>query len=182
MINHTRTLLLNTAAGQNIGDHAEYIDPTFGPLAYPAWMLGIATTLFPEELSLTQRNIRAAGCMQLLHQSELLPYTLLYDTRFTYAVTGTSYIETADEQARLDVPDMLQRLARVGQLNGVEAMLFQTQDIQADELAQLRTLWYQTTDAVLRCGAFMLAFMIQAERLRRYGNLSTGTSSIVRVR
>lgn len=283
MINHVRTLLLNIGPQQNNGPGAEFIEPTFQAANLPQWMLDVQAVLFPLDASGYQRNLRALMIMQLLHQPDLLPYTLLFDNRYVYSLTDHYFKQTAltgltitqsgtagastlvpvffaDQDPRdlnlkqglyqwmythrisdgnvvtetyngnktnrtvtftngstqhitlipdylllyfedpsdmlsgnfhytvtLEVPlafdpvALLSQFERMDLRDATAARVFDNWSAYDTELANLRVIWYQGTEATLRLGAFILAFAIQLERVRQGVSFSDPASSVARV-
>ena len=91
MINHVRTLLLNQndfTAGQASGNPgAQPIDTAFQPVLVPQPLHDVRDVIIPPGYTPYQQNMTLVSVMKLLHAPELEPYTLLLDSRVTYALT-----------------------------------------------------------------------------------------------
>lgn len=97
MINHIRTLLMNTAPGNNTAPGAEFIDPSYTPVQLPDDLRHIYHKIIPVDISGYGLNFSMLAIMRLLHQPDILPYTLRFDSRITYDLhdnyfTGLNHI------------------------------------------------------------------------------------------
>lgn len=74
---------------------------------------------------------------------------------------------------RLQLPSVFDTLETVRQLEQLDrgghgTAVFEPWDLYTRELADLRDVWYQGSEPLLRLGAFITAYLIQLERIRRY--------------
>lgn len=95
MINHARTLLLNTTT---VGDYAtypgeEYISADFVPLKLTSTLLRIRAGLFGSRPDRLMLNYRGRQLMSLLHATELSQFVLDLDPRVTYDHTAQTFYE-----------------------------------------------------------------------------------------
>ncbi len=96
MVNHARTLLLNTAAKESNAPAyymREWIDPEFVPVTLTTGLQTIRSILFdknPDELLL---NYRARQYMKCLHACELEEYVTQLDSRITYYTEHFSFFK-----------------------------------------------------------------------------------------
>lgn len=90
MINHARTLLLNTAADrmqmQDIG--YEYVPPEFKPALLDSTLSAIRRALFGATPDNYFLNVRARELMGYIHETELAQYVYALDPRVTYWPPG----------------------------------------------------------------------------------------------
>lgn len=89
MINHARTLLLNTQPQKNQRQDAgyEYISETFRPPMLPPTLAPIYKVLFGTKPDMYFLNLRARELLAYIHQTELAEYVYRLDSRVTYATT-----------------------------------------------------------------------------------------------
>lgn len=166
MINHVRTLLLNQLPQPADTPGVEFVDPTFRPVNLPQWMLDVLVVLLPPGSTDEQRNYRMIAVLRILHQIDLLPYTLMFDPRVTYTLSDLyDYLDTAPSQ--IQATQWLDQFERLDARTGVATQLFGDWSEYTTQLAALRILWYQSAEAVQRLGSFILAAAIQIERMRR---------------
>lgn len=86
MINHGRTLLMNSSGTELVPDWVlgeQLIDPTFVALALPQYLLDIRHRLFGAAPDRQFMNYRLAQYMNVLHATELLDYLTALDPRMT---------------------------------------------------------------------------------------------------
>lgn len=85
MINHARTLLLNISGADTAtapGD--EYIPPDFRPVDIDEATAAVRAVLFGPSPDRSLLNVRARQYMTLLHETELAPFAVAFDSRVTY--------------------------------------------------------------------------------------------------
>jgi hypothetical protein len=93
MINHIRTLLLNTDGTNNPGPDfpgEEYVPPSFRARAIPASLQSIYYALISRDSDRLAKNIRLHQYMAILHASPLKNYVTALDNRITYDPTSSS--------------------------------------------------------------------------------------------
>lgn len=94
MINHFRTLLLNTSATSNVALGKEFIPAVFAPLQnLPTYMQAIYATLFgasPDSLFL---NYRAKQYLSVIAATRLQSYVTQLDSRITYSLSDTTLLD-----------------------------------------------------------------------------------------
>src|ERR1700733_15786498 len=87
MINHVRTLLLNTpSAGLPAVGYPgfEFVDPAYAPRTLPTPLQDIYRLLFGDSPDQALLNWRLREYMGILHSSEVSEYVLALDPRITY--------------------------------------------------------------------------------------------------
>lgn len=84
MLNHARTLLLNTEGNQPTVPGDELIPPEFAPVALPTPLQQVRQRLFGVAPDRTMLNYRAFELLTLLHATELEEYVFALDPRITY--------------------------------------------------------------------------------------------------
>lgn len=85
MINHVRTLLLNSlAAGAAQWPAERFVPADFRPRAVPAAARPVYEALFPPGCDRAFRNLRLAQLLPLLHQPQFDALARAYDPRVTY--------------------------------------------------------------------------------------------------
>ena len=89
MINHARTLLLNTRPQKSQRQDAgyEYMPETFRPAALSPALATIYKVLFGTKPDMYFLNLRARELLAYIHQTELAAYAYKLDPRVTYATT-----------------------------------------------------------------------------------------------
>lgn len=95
MINHARTLLLNTTT---VGDYAtypgeEYISSDFVPLKLTSTLQRLRMGLFGSRPDRLMLNYRGRQLMSLLHSTELVEFVLNLDPRITYDLNSQVFYE-----------------------------------------------------------------------------------------
>ena len=98
MINHARTVLLNTRPQKTQRQDAgyEYMPETFRPLALPPALATIHKVLFGTKPDMYFLNLRARELLSYIHQTELAEYAYKLDPRVTYATpTDAPFFENA---------------------------------------------------------------------------------------
>lgn len=86
MINHVRTLLLNTSAGNLSGQApgAEYVDPNYRAAALPPVLAQVHRALFGASNEALYCDYTVAQLLATVHASRLAEDSLLDDPRITY--------------------------------------------------------------------------------------------------
>ena len=164
MINHVRTLLLNRSnalAGTDSGlPYAELIDPGFAPIALPTDLLALRNAFIPAGSSAEQELVCVAYWLHVLHMPELEPYTLRFDTRYTYDLD--EYLSATPART---VTDALTALQGLSLSSGIIPVAFAPWDAAVD-LPVLQQTWQQSPESLMRVGSVLLGYAWQCERLR----------------
>ena len=92
MLNHVRTLLLNSAQAYPDMPGEEHIPSSFRVRDLPSAIQRARTQLFGFAPDRLQMNLRLFQYLQLLHSSELEEYVLDLDPRITYSLDGDPFI------------------------------------------------------------------------------------------
>ena len=92
MINHARTLLLNTRPQNSQRQDAgyEYMPATFRPVALPQALATVYRVLFGTKPDMYFLNLRARELLTYIHQTELAEYVYRLDPRVTYTTTTSA--------------------------------------------------------------------------------------------
>lgn len=182
MINHVRTLLLNRMPAS---DDLEYVDPTYTPIALPAWLSDVQELIVPQQLSTQDAAQRVLQVLQLVHNLDLVKYTKMFDPRIAYSFTDNAFKDlrlTTIADVGLDIPLLLERLEQHDRgSRGGDTVFAAWSEYQA-QLDDLRIIWYQSSEALNRIGAYLLAYCVQVERVRRGVSFrNPNTTTIARV-
>lgn len=86
MINHSRNLLLNRSGDftPSPGYLAEYVDPDFRALTYPASLTEIRSAIIPPGCDAAFADFRMRQCFFAIHSTEYGDSLKTYDPRITY--------------------------------------------------------------------------------------------------
>jgi hypothetical protein len=88
MINHARTLLLNT----QVPNSEIYIPPNFGPVDIPLYLQRFRQTALGDGENIPALEPTVDSWIGLLHQVDREPYILALDNRITYKPLGRKSI------------------------------------------------------------------------------------------
>lgn len=102
MINHFRTLLLNTAPGRARLEPAkgdEYIDPNYVPLVLDTKLKLAYEALMPA-ISRADRNFYAYALLRLAHAPDYEKYVKTFDARIVYDTSTSLYISADTARSR----------------------------------------------------------------------------------
>ena len=166
MINHVRTLLLNRLPASN---DLEYVDPSYVPVVLPAWLADVAEILVPQDLSTQDAAQRVLGLLQPLHNLDMVEYTKMFDPRIAYSFSDNAFKDlrlTPINDVGLDFSLLLERLEQHDRSTGGGDTVFSAWSEYQTQLDDLRTIWYQSSEALNRIAAYLLAYCVQIERIR----------------
>ena len=170
MINHARTLLLNTRAlpAGAVQDPGEtYIDPAFSPVAYVGKLKAMQSLLVPPAPSRAVRNFYVYAMLRLVHAPDYDKYTRTFDARLTYSDDFSPYV--GEEFAAAVWPSLnLDTLytAMSSNIYGGGVSLFDMCPAQASDLAQFKDIWHGALSFKDRISAGILAtyYAMEAQR------------------
>ena len=169
MVNHIRTLLLNTTAAQLTSVSGIYVPRDFAPVRIPDEFKPLSVTLFPAKYSLSERVLLVDALMPILHCGELVPYALRFDTRTTYRDIADDTLTDLCQRTTTDNVYVNALVRRLGSIVGSTVLgtrLF-IWDTYQDDLTALRSVWAGSLEGTLRIGGLVLAYAYQLERARR---------------
>jgi hypothetical protein len=159
MLNHAYTLLLNiTTTG--IATPLRTLAPGFRSVALPPQLAPFQSALYADCGTLQARQERAEACLALLTTPELMPYTLKFDARNTYAITPATLLSmcTTDKTAGFGATT----LTDIDTAVRLCSSLF-TLPGQATDMDTFRRTYYTATDRHTAVGAALLAYIYQLE-------------------
>ena len=143
-------------------------------------MTWVFQRISPSVLSIqfTQRPVQNYS---VVFKSGTTPIASLLDPILSYRLTSSTnmldgdfrFILTYYPQLMFSLPALLTRLSLVQSKAGI---VFDPWGPYASQITELKNLWYQSTEAPVRAGAFLLAYMLQCERLRQGLPLRTNVS------
>lgn len=168
MVNHVRTLLLNSTASSVYDISTIYVPADFKPVTLDGKVLSVGGLLFPASLSLMDRVTLVDNLMHILHTGELEPYTLRFDSRITYipnASLSLYDLAVLPVSLRTTLTSLLDRVGSTVVIGGASTDLFQWAKYSTDMAAFSKT-WTTSPELVLRLGALVLAYAYQVEKLR----------------
>lgn len=102
MINHFRTLLLNTAPARVRLEPAkgdEYVDPNYVPMVLDGKLKRAHEALMPS-VSRADRNFYAYALLRLAHAPDYEKYVMTFDSRIVYDVSASLYISADTARSR----------------------------------------------------------------------------------
>jgi len=98
MVNHVRTLLLNSpSASPPYAAGEEYVPMDFVPAVLPQYLQDVRSTLFGENADRASLNLQLARLLSCLHASPLMDDLTADDPRISYNPTEPAY--DADPEA-----------------------------------------------------------------------------------
>jgi len=109
MINHARTLLLNSDGATRPNPSyflEEYVDPKFSALQLPDYLARARASLFdPKSADEAYKNFVMRACMSILHSTEFAEYVYALDPRVTY-LNRPSVAMTPEEAVTTPLNDL----------------------------------------------------------------------------
>lgn len=162
MLNHAYTILLNKSSVVLLQD-VRLIDPDFSPIRIPTALNPIQQALYADCSTDIKCEQRAEAWLSLLVTPEVLPYTLKFDSRNTYAGRSSTLLDMCTTQAPIAITaDRITTLmTSVRQCPG----LF-TLPVYADDMQLFHRLHYTAPDRYLSLAGVLLAYTYQLEVLR----------------
>jgi hypothetical protein len=160
MINHARTLLLNT----QIPGSEIYIPPNFGPVAVPAYLQSFRQAALGDGENVQALEPTVDSWMGLLHQIDREPFILALDSRLTYKPLGRKSINR--NKVRL-AQRISATVLRAQPLAGSgKSGLFRHIPGYADELKELKVIWDNSAREEDKACAALAGYIYQLEGIR----------------
>ena len=167
MVNHIRTVLLNVTAA--VAPDSVYIDPAFRPVTVPYWLLGLYKLVLPFPNDDDRQAAQLATIMRLLHAADYEQFTLLPDTRITYApVSDEEFFSTTDDpSAAIDFSRLYdQTQTAIAEINRRKMDLFAPVLRYPAVNGELRQIWNNDLVHIGRLTGAILAMAYQLDNLR----------------
>jgi hypothetical protein len=171
MINHTRTLLLNSVSTREdpLPDGEEFIPLNFTPLTKAGKIRDLHDIIIPPGVSRLEKNFLAFNFMRLLHSPDFVEITLTFDSRFTYDLSSKFFLNLSADQG---APTLI-NLTSIHEQFALRAVatpeLFAPFPGKEDEQDALRKIFRSSDSTVdrLTAGILSLSYQLEAERRAR---------------
>lgn len=157
MINHARTLLMNSASAP-ISPGEEYILDTYVPFKLPRYLQNVWNVLYGDKLERKDLNYRTRQLITFLHSTELVKYVTALDPRITY----WPILDKALWQPEPTTLNPLTKLSdKLAKLNLEE--LF---NMPGEHYEEFLNNW-QSPQLLYKLSGLSLAFIYQVEEMRQ---------------